>query len=86
MTTLVNISELISTTGDRPRIAGTNVSIEQIATLTIEGLLPSAIVEEYPHLSLAQVHAALTYYYANQSAIDQALTEEKTLYDQMAVL
>ena len=84
MTTLVNIGEFISTEGDRPHIANANMSIQQVVALTIEGLSPTAIVDEYPHLSLAQVHAALTYYYANQSTIDQALTQEKAFHNQMA--
>ncbi|WP_263983816.1 hypothetical protein [Nostoc flagelliforme] len=28
---------------------------------------------EYPHLSLAQVYAALAYYYANQEAMDREI-------------
>ncbi|MFM2431840.1 MAG: hypothetical protein RLZZ511_3053 [Cyanobacteriota bacterium] len=83
MATLVDIGELISLS-DRPCIAGTKISIQQIASLTHDGLSPQAIVDEYPQLSLAQTHAALTYYYANQATIDEALTQEQRLYDQMA--
>jgi hypothetical protein len=33
----------------------------------------SQIVEQYPDLSLAQVHAALTYYFDHRDEIDAAL-------------
>jgi uncharacterized protein (DUF433 family) len=84
MTTLVNIGQLISDDLVRPCIAGTRVSVQQIAVLTQEGLSPAEIADEYPQISLAQVHAALTYYYANQSRIDEALAQEKLLYDKLA--
>jgi uncharacterized protein (DUF433 family) len=40
------------------------------------GLIPEEIVQKFGHLSLAQVHAALTYYYANQAEIDADLETE----------
>jgi uncharacterized protein (DUF433 family) len=84
MTTLVNIGQLISDDIVRPCIAGTKVSVQRIAVLTQEGLSPAEIADEYPQISLAQVHAALTYYYANQARIDEALAQEKSLYEQLA--
>jgi len=41
------------------------------------GQIPEEIVETFGgHLSLAQVHAALAYYYANQVEIDADLEAE----------
>ena len=34
------------------------------------GMSPEEIALEYPHLSLAQVHAALAYYHANREEIE----------------
>jgi uncharacterized protein (DUF433 family) len=34
------------------------------------GLIPEEIAGKFGHLSLAQVHAALAYYYANRTEID----------------
>jgi hypothetical protein len=34
------------------------------------GSSPEEIHFQHPHLSLAQIHAALTYYYDNQSQLD----------------
>jgi uncharacterized protein (DUF433 family) len=40
------------------------------------GLIPEEIVRKLGHLSLAQVHAALAYYHANQAEIDADLEFE----------
>jgi uncharacterized protein (DUF433 family) len=84
MATLVSIGQLISSDADRSYITGTKVSVQQIAVLTQEGLSPREITSEYPQISLAQVHAALTYYYTNQQEIDAILVQEVLLYQQLA--
>ena len=40
------------------------------------GLIPEEIVRKIGHLSLAQVHAALAHYHANQAEIDTDLEAE----------
>ena len=59
--------------GGRPCIAGTAVSVRRIAQWHNMGLIPEEIVRKFGHLSLAQVHAALAYYHANQAEIDSDL-------------
>jgi uncharacterized protein (DUF433 family) len=87
MATVTDIATLIvrspETCGDRPRIAGTRVSVQQIATLHKEGLGPTDILNEYEFLNLAQIYAALAYYYANQAEIEAYLAEEATEYDRL---
>lgn len=56
--------------GGRPRIAGTRTSVQCIAIDSQMGNSPEEIVAERPHLTLAQVHAALAYYWANKGQID----------------
>lgn len=63
--------------GGRPVIAGTGVSIQRIAGWYKLGWTPEEIAENYGHLSLAQVHAALAYYHANREEIDGYLAEEE---------
>jgi uncharacterized protein (DUF433 family) len=62
--------------GGRPCIAGTGVSVRRIAEWHNMGLIPGEIVRKFGHLSLAQVHAALAYYRANQAEIDADLEAE----------
>ena len=87
-TTLMDIGTLIAVTpgicGGRPRIAGTGVSIRRVAGWYKMGRTPEEIVDQYGHLNLAQVHAALTYYHANRETIDAELAEEEAEYDRLA--
>ncbi len=81
MSTVIEIGSLISRhaeiRGGRPCIAGTSVSVRRIARWHNMGQVPEEIVQTFGgHLSLAQVHAALAYYYANQSEIDADLEED----------
>lgn len=48
------------------------------------GYAPEEVVNNFGHLSLAQVHAALAYYYANKSEIDADLEAEEREYDALA--
>ena len=55
--------------GGRPCVAGTGVSVQRIVVWYKLGLNPEEIADRIGHLSLAQVHAALTYYHANKDEI-----------------
>jgi uncharacterized protein (DUF433 family) len=85
--TLVNIGHLITTDpkvkGGRPLIAGTGTTVERIAALYKQGYSADDIVADKSYLSLAQVHGALAYYYANQNVIDQALAAEAAEHDRL---
>lgn len=74
MPTITDIGTLIVSTpgtcGGRPRIAGTRITVMNIAIDTNAGMSPEDIIEQKPHLTLAQVYGALAYYYANKEQID----------------
>jgi uncharacterized protein (DUF433 family) len=80
MAAVTEIGSLISRhpdiRGGRPCIAATGVSVCWIAQWHNLGLIPEEIVRKFGHLSLAQVHAALAYYHANQAEIDADLEAE----------
>ncbi len=79
--TLVDIGTLVVQSADirggRPRIAGTGITVQRIAGWYKLGLNPEEIADRIGHLSLAQVHAALAYYYANREAIEADLAAEE---------
>ncbi|MCC3404828.1 MULTISPECIES: DUF433 domain-containing protein [unclassified Microcoleus] len=83
-TTAIDIGTLVVSTpetcGGRPRIAGTRISIAQIAVWNKEGLSVEEILEEIPYLDLAQVYAALSYYHANRNEIEADLAAELAEY------
>ncbi|MBW3541674.1 MAG: DUF433 domain-containing protein [Planctomycetes bacterium] len=60
----------------RPKIAGTGLTVRRIAIWSKLGNSPEQIVEHIPHLTLAQVHAALTYYHANREEIEADIAAE----------
>jgi uncharacterized protein (DUF433 family) len=61
----------------RPYIAGTSVTVRCIAAWSNHGETPDEIAAGYPHLTLAQIFAALAYYHANREEIDQDLAAEE---------
>ncbi|SPE35800.1 conserved hypothetical protein [Candidatus Sulfopaludibacter sp. SbA6] len=63
--------------GGRPKIAGTGLTVSRIASWYKMGMAPDEIALEYPHLTLAQVHAALAYYHVNRDEIEADLAEEE---------
>jgi len=70
----------IDDSGRRPVVSGTDIKVSQIAS-EVEHLAmtPDQIVEAHPHLSLADVHAALAYYYDHQQAIRSEWLEARAL-------
>jgi uncharacterized protein (DUF433 family) len=88
MAAVTEIGTLISTQaglrGGRPCIAGTGVSVRRIAQWHNMGLIPEEIARKISHLTLAQVHAALTYYHSNKLEIDADLEEESRQADALA--
>ena len=57
-------------------VAGTSVSVQRIAGWYKLGLSPEEIAENFGHVSLAQVHAALAYYHSNREWIEAYLRDE----------
>jgi uncharacterized protein (DUF433 family) len=61
--------------GGRPCIAGTRIRVQDIACdHEVHGLTPEQIAREYPQLTLAQVHAALSYYFDHRGEIQRQIS------------
>ena len=69
--------------GGRPRLAGTGMTVMRIAGWYRLGCSPEDIARK-TGLSLAQIHAALTYYHTDPAAIDADLDHEAAAYDRLA--
>ncbi len=76
----IEIGSIIVRTPDfrngAPHIAGTGISVHRIVRWYKQGYTPEQIADEYAHLTLAQVYAALSYYHANQADIEGDLAAE----------
>ena len=63
--------------GSRAVIKGTRVGVASIIAYQRFGLSPEKITEEIlPHLTLAQVHDALSYFYDHQEEIEIELAQD----------
>ncbi len=65
-----------------PRIVGTRVRVMDIVLLHNRGRSPEEIIDSYEHLTLAQVHAALAYYYDHKVEVDAAFERDIALVDE----
>jgi uncharacterized protein (DUF433 family) len=66
--------------GGRPIIAVTGTAVRTIAGLYRLGLVAEEIATQLPHLNLAQIYAALTYYHLHVDEIEADIaadSEEK---------
>jgi uncharacterized protein (DUF433 family) len=66
-------------------IAGTKTKVIEVVLDKIAyGSSPEEIHFQHPHLSLAQIHGALTYYYENQSDLDELIRRGLEESDRLA--
>jgi uncharacterized protein (DUF433 family) len=77
---ILNIQEIVSdpkVRGGRPSIKGTGLTVMNVVLVhtTGEKLSFEDIADHY-HLSLGQVHAAMSYYYLHHEALDAQLEQE----------
>jgi len=56
--------------GGKATIDNSRVRVNNVVWLHKQGRTPAQILESYPDLSLAQVHAALAYYYDHVEEIE----------------
>ena len=73
-----HISKVPGVCGGQACIDNTRVRVKNIVFLHKQGHLPEKILETYPFLNLAQVHAALSYYYENRAEIEASLSEDES--------
>jgi uncharacterized protein (DUF433 family) len=66
-------------------IGGTRVKVTEVVLDKMAyGWSPEEIHFQHPHLSLAQIHGALTYYYENQRDLDAQIRQGLNEADQLA--
>lgn len=73
--------------GDRAYIAETRVSVEDVYVRhEIAGQSPDEIARSLPHLSLAQIHAALSYAYGHLDEIRRQMKDGDDFVQQMKAI
>jgi uncharacterized protein (DUF433 family) len=67
-----------------PVIAGTGFKVRILVEMHIfGGVTIEELLHDYPHLTAAGIHGALTYYYDHKDAIDREIDELRRLAEQM---
>jgi uncharacterized protein (DUF433 family) len=59
------------------------VGVQDIALWNEEGLSADEIVSRVPTITLADVHAALAYYYDHREEVDRQIEDDDALADRM---
>ena len=73
--------------GGKPCIAGTRIRVWDIFVLHERlGKTPDEILADYPELSLADIFAALSYYFDHQAEIDAEMKAADEFVDQLKIL
>ncbi|MDI6727700.1 MAG: DUF433 domain-containing protein [Thermodesulfovibrionales bacterium] len=61
--------------GGSPVISGTRITVRLIASMVKSGRSAEDILRGYPHLTFAQIHDAISYYFDHKSEIEQEIQE-----------
>jgi len=69
--------------GGKPIIKGTQTSVEFILELLASGVTEYAILLDYPHLKLEQVHDAISYYFEHKEMFDKKFREDQAIRIQL---
>lgn len=71
------------TCGGKPRVSGTRIRVQDIMLWTENGQSPEQIVTDFPQLTLADVHAALAYYFDHREEIEGHIKEADEIVARM---
>jgi uncharacterized protein (DUF433 family) len=87
MSTVPEKSHIESTPGvcgGKPRVAGRRVRVQDIYVLhELKGLSPDEILRHFPDITLADVHAALAYYWDHQEEIQRQMKEDEAFVESL---
>ncbi len=68
----------------QPRIVGTRLKVQHVALEYDRlGWTPDQICDAHPGISLAQVHAAVSYYYDHKEEVDRAIREDTEFVERL---
>jgi uncharacterized protein (DUF433 family) len=65
------------------RIADSRVSLDSVVLAYLEGQSPETIADEFPTLSLEQIHGALAFYLRHRKEIDGYLKSQVARWEQL---
>ncbi len=81
--TQISVEHIEITENGEPKLMGSRIKVKHlVAVKQAHGYTAEQIQKEaYPHLSLAQIYAALAYYYDHQEEIDNSIKRDDATYE-----
>jgi uncharacterized protein (DUF433 family) len=73
-----HITKDLGVCGGKACIDGTRIRVMDIVSLMRQGYVPEKMLEAYPSLNLAQIYAALSYFYEHPDEIEASLEEDRS--------
>ena len=64
-------------------LAGTRISLDSLVYLYRDGASAEAIQDDFPDLSLEQIHGAIAFYLANKTTVDENIIEGERELDRL---
>ena len=82
--TPISVEHIDITENGEPKLMGSRIKVKHlVAVKQAHGYTAEQMQQEaYPHLSLAQIYAALAYYYDHQQEIDESIKRDDADYEQ----
>jgi uncharacterized protein (DUF433 family) len=79
-----HIEATLGVCGGKPRIAGRRIRVMDVVVWHEQlGLSPDEIVSRHPDLTLADIHAALAYYFDHRDEIQKDIASEREFAEKM---
>jgi len=75
------MKDYVTQTDGAYRITDSRVSLDSVVYAWCDGLSPESIRENFPVLTLEEVYGAITFYLANQPAIDTYLCQNEAKFE-----
>jgi uncharacterized protein (DUF433 family) len=70
--------------GGKPRIAGHRITVQNVAIWHERGgMTPDEIISQHPGITLADVHAALAYYWDHAAEIRASIASDEALAERL---
>jgi uncharacterized protein (DUF433 family) len=80
--TVAAINHILIDDQGTARIDGTRMKVVHLVkAMHARQLRPEQLLDEFPHLTLARIHAALAYYYDHQAELDAQIQNEHAEFD-----
>lgn len=86
-TTLTEMAHIVRDENGVPVIEGTGVKVIEVALdLIAHGWSAEEMHRQHPHLSLAQLHAALAYYYDHREELDADIERRRRAVEKLEIV